>query len=609
MKKIKKALAVILAAAMACSMSMAAFADPDPVTPAAAAAKKDAEITITGLETGDTVKLYQILEWKGEEGAYAGWSLKDPFTGIVDAQVPALQDEKTAIQTIVGDPAGNPKVDMKLSAEIAGKLSKLPELATTGGVDATMDGKTAKYTIADDTQLGLYMAIITPADADTVYNPVFVSADFNDGNGSSLWNVTSAASYSDTAAAKMSKVTIDKKAEKDAGTSYDNEWRSTRIGEIVHYTVETTIPGYGPVFENPHFAITDKLTDLTMDADQQAGIKVKVDGIEVAEDPAATYDLDPAADGYTITFAPAYLKGIKVPTKVEVTYSATVSTDAKLNVNTEENEVWVEFSHKSQAENDYIYKKDDTNHYTFTIDAKTLGGYESGVQKSGTEIVKVGVDASGHPITEVRTSSQVTEENYVEGPLEGATFKLYKTYDEKTKTGEEYVKVDGTTFADLKSDAAGRINIEGLDGGVYYLVEETAPDGFVKSTKPVKIEIIPEYEKDKEVTMWTDGTDWQYEKDATHTKSAKYYVDVLKKVTIKINDVETTTHTFYNEGKKEIKYSSTGTKELPSSIVNTKGVELPSTGGMGTTIFYIIGSILVIGAGVILVTRRRMSAN
>ena len=45
------------------------------------------------------------------------------------------------------------------------------------------------------------------------------------------------------------------------------------------------------------------------------------------------------------------------------------------------------------------------------------------------------------------------------------------------------------------------------------------------------------------------------------------------------------------------------------TIVNLTGATLPSTGGVGTTIFYIIGAILVIGAGVVLVTRRRMSAN
>ena len=44
-------------------------------------------------------------------------------------------------------------------------------------------------------------------------------------------------------------------------------------------------------------------------------------------------------------------------------------------------------------------------------------------------------------------------------------------------------------------------------------------------------------------------------------------------------------------------------------IENNKGTQLPSTGGMGTTIFYIVGAILVIGAGVVLVTRRRMNAD
>ena len=42
------------------------------------------------------------------------------------------------------------------------------------------------------------------------------------------------------------------------------------------------------------------------------------------------------------------------------------------------------------------------------------------------------------------------------------------------------------------------------------------------------------------------------------------------------------------------------------TIVNQSGTELPSTGGMGTTIFYVLGSILVLGAGVLLVVKKRM---
>lgn len=57
----------------------------------------------------------------------------------------------------------------------------------------------------------------------------------------------------------------------------------------------------------------------------------------------------------------------------------------------------------------------------------------------------------------------------------------------------------------------------------------------------------------------------------------------------------------------EVVKDATNTAEI--TVINEQGTVLPSTGGSGTTIFYIIGAILVIGAGVVLVTRRRMNAN
>ena len=45
---------------------------------------------------------------------------------------------------------------------------------------------------------------------------------------------------------------------------------------------------------------------------------------------------------------------------------------------------------------------------------------------------------------------------------------------------------------------------------------------------------------------------------------------------------------------------------LSASIVNKSGATLPETGGIGTTIFYVLGSLLVVGAGVVLITRKRM---
>ena len=57
--------------------------------------------------------------------------------------------------------------------------------------------------------------------------------------------------------------------------------------------------------------------------------------------------------------------------------------------------------------------------------------------------------------------------------------------------------------------------------------------------------------------------------------------------------------------KQEVKVDTAN--NTVADVLNKSGSELPSTGGIGTTIFYIIGAILVIGAGVVLVTRRRMN--
>ena len=70
--------------------------------------------------------------------------------------------------------------------------------------------------------------------------------------------------------------------------------------------------------------------------------------------------------------------------------------------------------------------------------------------------------------------------------------------------------------------------------------------------------------------------------------------------------VETSAPVGYNKVKDPVSVTVNATNALIVEVPNASGTELPSTGGMGTTIFYVLGSILVVGAVVLLVTKKRM---
>lgn len=65
----------------------------------------------------------------------------------------------------------------------------------------------------------------------------------------------------------------------------------------------------------------------------------------------------------------------------------------------------------------------------------------------------------------------------------------------------------------------------------------------------------------------------------------------------------------YNKLGEDKKFTVTADQTVVVEIPNNSGTELPSTGGIGTTIFYIFGSILVVGAAVLMITKKRMSVN
>lgn len=111
------------------------------------------------------------------------------------------------------------------------------------------------------------------------------------------------------------------------------------------------------------------------------------------------------------------------------------------------------------------------------------------------------------------------------------------------KTGET------GTVTEITTDATGKFTIKGLDADTYYLTETAAPAGYNKLAGPVTI------------VIGENGV-------VNGTTEAPQGVDEVK-------------------------------------ILNQSGTELPSTGGIGTTIFYVIGGVLVIGAAAMLIAKRK----
>ena len=589
MKNFKKMMALIIAAVMVIGTmgTMTAFADPD-------APAYDQSITIDGLDEGDEVNFYQILKWVGSEDKEEnlnvanvdGWDVCEPFESVIK--------NENMLKDIV---------DGKITSAIAGDLSRA---ATNAKFNETVDEGETSVTanITNENQLGLYMALIDPADKDTVYNPVFASADYTIGDTHEFNVPLSSSSYYDKAAAKKSKLDLEKEAENDDDYNED-DGDTAAIGDELTFTVTTTIPGYGETFKSPQFVVKDAMT---------ANLVLDPDSVTVAEPADADYTIvgktgtgSADATGYGIVFDSEYLKGLKAATPVKITYTATVAeTTPQSNVDKETNTVTIEYSHDPSTETDENpggdkeYQKDITNHYTFSIDADNLWKGEGRVGESGSEIIKIAVDRDGNPImSTVKTYSNINTEEYEASPLAGCSFELFKVVD-----GQK-----GASVGTASSDAAGRIKFEGLDAGEYILEEISAPAGYVKDNTPHRIVITANVQPKSYTEYYDQAGNWY--KDAASDRTAyTYEADELVSYSITFDGAEVASHTFVHESSNnDIKWSKASSNELPASIHNTKGVELPSTGGMGTRLFYIIGAILVVGAGVLLVTRRRMNAN
>ena len=236
------------------------------------------------------------------------------------------------------------------------------------------------------------------------------------------------------------------------------------------------------------FVLTDNLTAMELKADtaNACGYDIVIEGVSATykdadDNDQPSYTIAPAADkkSYTVTFAPGYLKTLKAAVSdVKIKYKAIVTSDANKAVNEEDNEVYIEYSHNPNQQNDYDVKKDTTQHYTFSIDAAGVGEGQTISGKKTSEIVKIGVDAAGNPITSTTETSAITDtETWSKGPSLKALYSDCFT-DAAGTTPYKAKNADGSagdTPMTATTGADGRMNFAGLDAGTYYLKEISAP--------------------------------------------------------------------------------------------------------------------------------------
>lgn len=582
MKKLRKALAVLLSAAMVLGMGLSSAAATGNLT-------ADTSVTVGGLEENDVVKFVKAVEWVDS----TGWAYTAKIVAAAQEAGVTLPDIAVITGNLTGD--DGKKVPAAISAANGGILGKAAAKATGSNATAGTD-KTATLSKGTDQAeadfVGLYVALVTPADPEYNYNPVFVSADFSQKDTSpNTFTVDLNKSYQPTALAKKNHITVDKTATgSNAELLYD-----VNVGDTIPFAVTSQIPAFSSSYVNPVYEITDTLdTGLEFNDD----LAVKIGGTDAVEDTDYTV-VSSSATGYTIAVTAAKLAAIQesgLAQDIVITYTATVQEIPEANIYNvvqKENRAQVKFSNDPGNKDSYSLLEDRTNHYTFSLDSKLLGNdqYITG------EMLKIGLDENGDELTQTHTASNSTPY----AALEGAKFKLYTDAEGKTPyTSDQY-----PNGCEVESNEDGLIPIVGLDVGTYYLFETQAPTGFVKSNDPVVITIEAEYQTiDAGSYVNEDGITVKYN---AYDVLESYTVTVGGQATI-VDGEHVSTYTFTKtQDASESDVEIVDVTDVSTKIKNIRGTELPATGGTGTTLFYIIGSILVIGAGIILVAKKRMS--
>lgn len=411
-----------------------------------------------------------------------------------------------------------------------------------GGFRLDYDSTTNTY-YKENQKVGMYL-IVVPSNNSTTYNVAVASIKYSS-NGTNNIIDPGELTMATTIVEPATWVKKNVKVEVDK-TVNSVSGTTANVGDTLNYSVTISpIPKYSG--EYPKLMVTDILSEgLSYNND----LKVTIDRKELVVGTDYTVSFNEESRTIVVNFVvgdqnPAYMLNDYAGKDAVITYTATLNDNAKLNGGENSNTVTLDYTRDSTVDGDDDDDNDTTHTYTFDIDGKTVGSLTSNIiNKYGEE------------------KEQGTDENL---PLKDAEFTLYKSDGSTVYTNNVF---NGTTTTDVN----GQIKITGLAEGTYYLKETKAPSGYSVNTHPYKIVIDANLDDiTGELTSWT----------------------------ITIDGHATSTFTM-NSGTAVI------TEKEETNIQNTKLSSLPSTGGIGTTIFTIGGCVIMIAAaGLYFASRRR----
>ncbi len=580
MKKMRRIASVLLALTMVFGLTATAFA---------AEANTDAgrvQATVTN-ETKHSYAAYQIFKGTQEAGNAALGDV-DWGSGVNGPDLlTALQGDN---RLNVGEGGSNIFAGYTEAAQVAAALEKYKADPVVAAVFANLADKNRTGTAEAQIAAGATYVPI-PVGYYLLVDTTNLGEGANDALNPALLQVTNNGDI--TIKEKYEVPTVDKSVTGTDGIT--GEATDCNIGDSVTFTLTGTLPGDGEGqydgkwlddYDSYKYIFHDTLSDgLQYNGDVKVYLAAKgTDGepdlagkTEIAESGYTVAAGDAAAEGDTLTVTFEDLKkvdGVTDASFIIVEYSATLTEAAVIKKPGNTNTVKLEYSNNPNTDSsgdpsDGTGETPEDTVYVFTYEldgTKVDGQTPNKTLKDAQFVLYRGKDGAD-PTYADGIPTNVEYALVAGGKLTGWTD------DRGTAIGTEEVKGPGI----VASGENGLFVISGLDAGTYYLEEVKAPAGYNLLKDPVKLTI------DAEIS----GGDAETKQPPTIGR-----LDLITEG----KDGPITT-----EGNED-----NGTVSL--EVQNNMGALLPSTGGMGTTLFYIAGAALVLAAGVLFMMKRRTDA-